>query len=449
MAKTSKDTTTSAAKNEAKVKAATDPVATKNLVRLLNILALLLAIAAFLLQFFAVITHHWKYQVTHLGPLFNATQRVAPAYIYDDSRIDQTYGLYSRDVKVYANNDEQFDVWASTRFPRLQDENEDDLHRCLSQTSTLRGSFLTCAPGISSPGNCHCRRYAHWNAVIFFEVTALILLGLVVLIVSLLTTQYHGLLKPIGILLSFVAFLFLLIGLIILLSYLKRETRSIADSYPYIHSRLGIQVGHRHTAGRSAIVRRQAHETYRAYPLAPGQHSYNETHYQQFSEKTRSWVYFPYANNPANYAPRSQQNYYQQTTAPPPQERLRNAYGPLIEHSRVYESTRACIGWSTVLSILAMILALVLPAILAFSFLKAKTLGSEVRTVTTTTVKTEYVPGPHDVTVETVPLNRPVPTEVVRQGPYDNYGGRQDPVVVRDVVIRDEHPTTTTQTYRT
>lgn len=446
MAKTSKDTTISAAKNEAKAKAANDPVTTKNLIRLLNILALLLAITAFLLQFFAVITHHWKYQVTHLGPLFNATQRIAPAYIYDDSRIDQSYGLYSRDVKVYANNDEQFDVWASTRFPRLHDENEEELHRCLSQTSTLRGSFLTCARGISSPGHCHCRRYAHWNAVIFFEVTALVLLGLVVIIVSLLTTHYHGLLKPIGILLSFLAFLFLLIGLIILLSYLKRETRSIADAYPYVHSRLGIQVGQRHTSGRSAIVRRQVHETYRAYPLAPGQHAYNETHFQQLSEKTRSWVYIPYSSNPANYAPRSQQGYYQQPSATP-QERLRNAYGPLLEHSRVYDSTRACIGWSTVLSILAMILALLLPAILAFSFLKAKSLAPEVRTVTTTTVKTEYVPAPHDVTVETVPLNRPVPTEHVRQGPYDNYGGRQEPVVVRDVIIRDEHPTT--QTYRT
>jgi len=79
-----------------------------------------------------------------------------------------------------------------------------------------------------------------------------------------------------------------------------------------------------------------------------------------------------------------------------------------------------------------------------------KKLGPEVKTVTTTTVKTEYVPVPHDVTVETVPLTRATHTENVRQGPYDNYGGRPEPVVVRDVVIRDDHPTaTTTQTYRT
>lgn len=440
MAKTSKDTT---AKAEAKAKAAADPVATKNLVRLLNILALLLAITAFLLQFFAVITHHWKYQVTHLSPLFNATQRVAPANVYDDSRILQSYGLYARDVKVYANNDEQFRVWASTRFPRL-DDGEEQLYRCLSQTSTLRGSFLTCAPGLSSPGNCHCRRHGQWNAVIFFEVAALVLLGLVVIVVSLLATQYHGLLKPIGILLSFLAFLFLLLGLIILLSHLKRETRSLADAYPYIHSRLATQVGQRYSNIRHSMVRRQAHETYRVYPLAPGQHHYNETHFQQYSQKDQGWVQIPYANNPANYAGRS--SGYSQTAATT-EAPLRNAYGPLVGYNTVYENTDACIGWSTVLSILALILALILPAILALSFLKAKALGPEVRTVTTTTIKTEYVPGPHDVTVETVPLNRPVPTEVVRQAPYDNYGGRQEPVVVRDVIIRDEHPTT--QTYRT
>lgn len=436
MAKTSKDTTTSAAKNEAKIKAAlADPITTKNLVRLLNIIALLLAITAFLLQFFAVITHHWKYQVTHLQPLFNTTQRVAPANIYDDSRIHQTYGLYSRKVKVYANNDEEFKVCASTRFPRL-DNDDEKLHRCLSQTSTLRGTFLTCATGLQSPEDCHCRRYAHWNAVIFFEVTALVLLGLVVIIASLLTTQYHGLLKPIGVLLSLVAFLFLLIGLIIILSYLKRETRSFTDAYSHIHSRLSTQVGRRYTNARPAIVRRQAHETYRAYPLASGQHAYNGTHFQQWSQEQNKWIHIPYANNPANYAPRTQYSHHPTTTSAP----LRNAYGPLIEYSRVYEDTDACIGWSTVLSILAMIIALLLPAVLAFSFLKAKPLGPDVRTVTTTTVKTEYLPGPHDVTVETVPLNRPVPT--------DNYGGRQEQVVVRDVVIRDEHPTTT-QTYRT
>ncbi|CAF4660804.1 unnamed protein product, partial [Rotaria magnacalcarata] len=79
---------------------------------------------------------------------------------------------------------------------------------------------------------------------------------------------------------------------------------------------------------------------------------------------------------------------------------LYNAYGPLVGFNEVFENTRACIGWSTVLSILALILALVVPGILAFSFLSAKKLGPEVKTITTTTVKTEYVPVPQDVNVE-------------------------------------------------
>lgn len=446
MAKKTKDTTASAAKSEAKSKAA-DPAAARNLVRLLNILALLLAITAFLLQFFAVISHHWKHQVTYLDPLFEATNQQAPVNAYDDSRIHQRYGLYSRAVKVYANNDEQLNVWASTRFPRL-DNGEEELHNCLTQASTLRGSLITCSDPLLSPGNCHCRRYPHWNAVIFFEVTALVFLGLVVLIASLLTTHFHGLLKPIGVVLSFLAFLFLLIGLIILLSYLKRETRSIADAYPHVHRRLSTQVGQHYASGHRAIVRRQAHETYRAYELLPGQHAYNDTHYQQFSQQENAWIYVPYSSpNQAAYAPRSQASYTQRPTTQAP---LQSVYGPLVEHSRVYENTRARIGWSTVLSILAMILALLLPLLLGLSWLTAKKLGPDVKTVTTTTsVKTEYVPVPHDVTVETVPLTRGIPTEVVRQGPYDNYGGRQEPVVVRDVLIRDDHPPTTTHTYRT
>ena len=446
MAKKTKDTTTSAAKNEAKTKLA-DPVATRNLARLLNILALLLAITAFLLQLFAVITHHWKHQVTNLDPIFDSTNQQAPANVYDDSRIDQNYGLYSREVKVYANNDEQLDVWASTRFPRL-DNGDDDLYHCSSQTSTLRGSFITCTDRLLSPERCHCRRYAHWNAIIFFEITALVLLGLVVVIASLLTTQYHALLKPIGIALSFLAFLFLLIGLIILISTLKSETRSIADTYPYVHSRLATQVGQRYSNVRHTAVRREAaHETYRAYPLQPGQHPYNETHFQQYSQTDNAWVHIPYSSlAAAAYAPRQQYGSTPRTTT---QTVLRNAYGPAIGYDRVYEHTRAHLSWSAILSILAMISALLLPLILAFSWLTAKKLGPEVKTVTTTTVKTEYVPVPHDVTVETVPLTRPVATEIGRQGPYDNYGGRQEPVVVRDVVIRDEHHPTTTQTYRT
>jgi len=234
----SKDTTASAAKTGAKTGAHVDPDKARNLVRLLNILALLLAITAFLLQLFAVLTHAWKYQVTNVNPILDRTNTYAP----DDSRIDQSYGLFSRNVKVYSNNDEQLDVCASTRFPRV-DNGEEEFHRCLSQTSTLRGSLLTCNARLNSPDTCHCRRYPHWNAVIFFEIAALVLLGLVVVVVSLLTTQYRHLLKLAGAALAFLAFLFLLIGLIILLGFLKRETRSIADSYPYVHSRLASQVG--------------------------------------------------------------------------------------------------------------------------------------------------------------------------------------------------------------
>jgi hypothetical protein len=433
MAKKTKDTTATSAK----VKASADPVATRNLVRLLNILALLLAITAFLLQFFAVITTHWKYQTTNLQPILSSNDYRVPANVHEDSRIDQNYGLLRRGVKVYANNDEQLSVWASTRFPRL-DNGEEDLHACLSQTHTLRGSLLTCANRLGSSEHCHCRRYPHWNAVIFFEITALVLLGLVVVIAALLTTQYHGLLKPIGVALSFVAFLFLLLGLILLLSYLKRETRTIADSYPHVQPRLANQLGagQRYSSVLHKVVRRQTHETYRAYPLLPGQHPYNDTHFQQYSEKEQTWIYTPYSsvNTGAAYASRSQSGTTARTTTAAP---LYNQYGPLVGYDRVYENTRACIGWSTVLSIIAMIIALLLPLILAFSWLTAKKLGPEVKTVTTTTVKTEYVPVPHDVTVETVPLARPVHVE----------HGRQEPTIVRDVVIRDDHPTT--QTYRT
>lgn len=448
MAKKSKDTTATAAKKEAKAKAPADPAATKNLVRLLNILALLLAILAFLLQFFAVITHHWKYQITNLQPLLSPADRPVVAHVADDSRIHQTYGLYSRDVKVYSNNDEQLDVWSSTRFPRL-DNDDADLNQCLAQTSTLRGALLTCNSRLNSPGVCHCRRYPYWNAVIFFEVTALVLLGLVVFVSALLTTQYSALLKLAGLALAFLAFLFLLIGLILILSYLKRETRTIADTYPHIYSRFANQVNHRYPTVLHKAVRRQAHETYRAYSLGPNQHPHNQTHFQQYSEPAAAWIYVPYSSLAAtNYAPRQQQGSTQRTTTPVP---LRNAYGPLIGYDQVYDSTHAGISWSTVLSILALILSLLIPAILAFSWLTGKKLAPEVKTVTTTTVRTEYVPVPQEVTVETVPLNRPTATETVRQGTYDNYGGQQQPVVVHDVVIRGDQPaaTTTAQSYRT
>ncbi len=442
MAKKSKDTTASAGKTGARTGASGDPTTARNLIRLLNILALLLAITAFLLQFFAVLTHAWKYQTTHLQPLLAANDRSAQG-VPEDSRLDQSYGLFSRGVKVYANNDEQLNTWASTRFPRV-DNGDDDLHQCLSQTNSLRGSILACNNRLRNTEQCHCRRYPHWNAIIFFEITALVLLGLVVVIASLLTTQYHGLLKQVGAALAFLAFLFLLIGLILILSTLKRETRTIADAYPHDHARLVSQVNQRqrYPTVLHQAIRRQAHETYRAYSLSPGQHPYNDTHFQQYSEQDNAWVYLPYTSlRGTAYAPRQQSATQRTTTGRP----LRSNYGPVLGYDQVYEHTRARIGWSTVLSILSLIPALLLPALLGYSWMTGKKLGPENKTVTTTTtsVKTEYVPVPQDVTVETVPLNRPTGVDAIRQGPYDTHGVRQGETGHRD------DQATTIQTHRT
>jgi flagellar basal body-associated protein FliL len=429
MAKKTKDATASAAKKEAKAKAPLNPAATQHLITLLNILILLLAIAAFILQLFAVLTHSWKYQITNLQPLLAPKDRPIQAHVPDDSRIYQRYGLYTRDVKVYANNDQQLGIWSNTLFPRL-DNGHGDLNQCLSQTSTLRASLLVCSKHINSPGQCHCRRYPHWNAIIFFEIAALILLGLVVVISALLSTQYHGLLKPVGVALSFLAFLFLLIGLILILSYLKRETRTIAEAYPHVHSKIATQLNQRHQTVLHKAVRRQAHETYRAYSLSPGQHPYNQTHFQQYSEKDTAWVYIPYSSlSAAAYAPYSQGAATQRTTTGLP---LRNEYGPLIGEDQVFENTKAGIGFSTVLSIIALILSLLLPLILAFSWLTAKkldpTTGKTQKTETTTTIRTEYIPVPLEATAETVPLNQT--NETIRQEPV--------------VVIHGDQPATTT-----
>jgi hypothetical protein len=422
MAKKSKDTTASVAKTEKKVKAPANPAALQNLVGLLNIILLLLAITAFLLQFFAVVSHAWKYQDTNLQPILSPTDAPVQAYASSDSHIHQSYGLLTRTVKLYAHNDEQLHVWATTRFPRL-DNGDGDLNLCLSQTSTLRGSLLTCNKNLKSPETCHCRRYPYWNAVIFFEIAALVLLGLVIVVAVLLKTQYHELLKLIGVALSVLAFIFILVGLILLLSYLKRETRTIADTYPHIYSRLGNQISKRYQTVLHKAVRREVHETYRAYSLQPGQHPYNQTHFQQYSEQQNAWVYIPYSSlSSSAYAPRSQSGTQQTTTKRP----SHNAYGPLIGYDEVYENTTAWIGWSAVLSILAGILSLLLPLIFAYSWLTGKQLGPDVKTVTTTTVKTEYVPVPTDVTIESVPLNQPT--------------------VVHDVVIGSDQPTTTHHT---
>ena len=251
----------------------------------------------------------------------------------------------------------------------------------------------------------------------------MILLGLAVVAIALFTTQWKQLLKLAGAGLAFLAFLFLLIGVILILSHLKRETLTIADTYPHIYSRLANQVGKRYQSTLHKVARREAHETYRAYSLLPGQHPYNTTHFQQYSQEQNAWIYLPYTSLAnTNYAPHSASS--QTTTTPRP---LRNAYGPLIYENDVFGSTRACIGYSTILSILATILALLLPAILAFSFLQAKTLGPKTTTTTTTatTVETTYIPVPQDVSGETIPLNQTT------------------------VVVREEQPVVTTTTTST
>ena len=460
-------------KKEPKPAARPDPEKTKNLLRLLHILSLLLAIAAFLLQLFAVLSHHWKWQSTSLRPLMTPSYHYARPNVYEDSRLEQNYGLYSRDVKLYANNDQQLDVWSSTRFPRL-DEDESSLSHCLGQTSTLRGAFLTCSKSVVSPDYCHCRRYAYWKWVIFFEIFALILLGLALLLTALQTTHLQGILKPAAAGLALLAFISLLIGLILILSHLKRETRSIADTYPHLHQRYADKLNIVHDPNRArqydnsllrrALVRRQSHETYRVYSLLPGQHAYNDTHYQEYSEQARSWVYKPYtglqpsapylaapaprARGPSTPAPR------RNTTTTPPF----NEYGPVMGYDQVFDHTRAGPGWSTVLSIIAMILSLLLPLLLIFSWLtqkKAKPEPHPEPAEVKVPLKTEFVPTPQEVVIEPVPPVRVIPTDYsasrpigealvtaqhVRQGPYDNYGVRLPPTEVRDVIISGEHP---------
>jgi hypothetical protein len=375
------------AKADAKkqAKGPVDPAATRNLIQLLNILALLLAIGTFLLQLFAVLSHHWKWQTTDLHAIMTPTYHYSQPNVHEDSRLDQHYGLYSRDVKVYANNDEQLDLWASTRFPRV-DDGEENLHHCLSQTSTLRGAFLTCSNGVVSPELCHCRRYVYWNWVIFFEIVALILLGIVVFVVALSTTQYGSILKLAAAGLALLAFIFLLVGLILILTHLKRETHSFADAYPHIRQRLSDKLGivrnqyrraQRNPSFLGRAVRRQTLEHYRAYPLSLGQHPYNDTHFQEYSEQARAWVQKPYTSIVASvpYSPLSQQregayvaSAKRNTTTTP----VYSQYGPLLGYDQVFDNTHVGIGWSTILSILATILSLLLPLILLYSWLTGK-----------------------------------------------------------------------------
>jgi len=482
MAKKTKDAAATA-KKEVKPKKPADPNANKNLIHLLNILALLLAVIAFLLQLFAVLSHHWKWQTTNLHQVISPTSYYAAPNVYEDSLLDQHYGLYSRNVRVYANNDEQLAVTASTRFPRI-DDGEENFHHCLSQTSTLRAVFLTCSNRVVSPGLCHCRRYVYWNFVIAFEIIALILLGIAVFLTALLTTQFHGIIKPAAAGLALLAFILLLLGLILILAHLKRETRSFADAYPHVHQRVANQIGtvqdqynaeiQNPTVLHRAVRRRAVHrretlykpvDHYRAYPLLPGQHPYNDTHFQEYSEQARAWVYLPYTSiiPPVAYAALAKQGQGgsavdatpSTTTAPP-----FNQYGPAIGYDAVFQSTRAGIGWSTILSIIALVLALILALILIFSWLTGKKLVSNVKTITQT-VQVEYALLPQQdvnvesttnvsaptVTVKPIPVNyspdRPigdaiVTTRNVPQGPYDSQSGVPEAVIVHDVIIRDE-----------
>lgn len=420
MGKKNKDTTASPAK-EAKAKTPANPITTKNFIHLLNILALLLAITAFVLQFFAVISHHWKWQKIDLHALLNLEHRPVQMHIFDDARIEQNYGLFARDIKVYGNNDQQLDITTCTRFPR-PDSGEDDYGKCLSKATSFQSLLLTCSGRMGTSEACHCRRYPHWNAIIFFEVTALILLGLVVFVSALLSTEFSRLLKLIGAALSFLAFLFLLIGLILLLSYLKRETHTLADVYPHAYMKIANQVGRPWSNVAHKLVRREAQSTYRAYSLLPGQYPHNDTHFQQYSEQSRSWIYVPYTslvNRP--YEPRSQNAATQPTTTSAP---LYNQYGPLAGYNEVFDHTSAWIGCSAVLSIFAMIFALLVPLLLAFSFLKGQQIGSEAKTITTTTVRTEYIAVPQDSVTETAPLTRSTVAEESRQ---------------EHTIIREEH----------
>lgn len=462
MAKKTKEATVT---KKTKVVTPVDPVKTGNLLRLVSLLAVLLAIAAFLLQLFAVLTHQWKWQTTYLHPLVSSSDNhYAQPTVYDDSVLQQVYGLYSRNVKVYANNDEQFDVTASTRFPRV-DDGEENLHYCLSQTSTLRGAFLTCSEQVNSPEQCHCRRYPYWKWVIFFEIAALVLLGLVVFLAALQPTSLGDKLRPVAAGLAFLAFLFLLIGLILILSYLKRETRSFADAYPHINRRVTDQVAtvyhanQVHNSKLRHILRRRSQEFYRAYPLLPGQHPYNDTHFQEYSDEERSWVYRAYTSINPNLPAISKDGdpaplVSEDTTTLAP---LYNPYGPAIGYEQVYGATRAGIGPSTVLSILALVVSLLVPLLLAFALLTAKKLAPS-----TTVTKKDYVTVPLNppeeptatttkettttTVVRTIPKDldpeRPigdaiVTTKNVPPGQFSTAVTVDEPVIFKDVVIAD------------
>lgn len=436
MAKKDKDPAAAAAKKpakvkepkkkEVKVKAPPDPIKTRNFIRLLNLLALILAIAAFLLQLFAVLSHHWKWQTTDLHTVIEPSIRSGSSNLPDHALLDQHYGLFSREVKLLADNDEQLDVFTSTRFPRV-DDGDDDLHQCLSQTSTLRGAFLTCSSRIPAPTQCHCRRYVYWNVVIVFEILSLVFLGLVVILAVLLATHLQDLLKFAAAGLALLAFILLLIGLILILSHLKRETRSFADAYPHIYRRLtsifsSSQPSNRGSPSLESALRlpgryRRA-DVYRVYSLGAGQYPHNETHFVEFSNEIRDWVYKAYATSGkavpyAQASPKGQVPPVATASAPAPQ--LYSGYGPLLGYDRVFDTTRAGIGWSTILSIVAMVLALVVALLLVLSALQAKSLAPK-KVDSKTSPSTAYVPLAGEPPVEETVV-KIIPSEYDSQRP--------------------------------
>ena len=449
-----------------KTKTPKDPEETKNILRLLSVLAVLLATTAFLLQLFAVISHHWKWQETKLHPIISDNYRFPQPNVYEDSRMNQNYGLFSRRVKLYANNDILLHVRGSTRFPRL-DDGEGPLHQCLSRTPTLRSIFKTCSREIASPKECHCRRHLYWNAVIVLEILALILLGIVQFLAALLTTQRQNPLKLAAAAVSFLAFLLLLAGLILILSYRKREICSFADAYPHIYHRLVNRflnrtpnVPHSSSILRQ-VVRRQVQSAHKGYTLASNQYPFNDTHFLEYLHKEHAWIFKPYSliTPPITHKPLSKRRIAETTdsmdtvTAAPVFRR----YGPPLNYKKVFENTSAGIGWSTFLSILAMILSLLLLLIFAFSWLQGKPLTQKVKKVTVTTAETEYTPALEEAATEVAKgvesstispdddaqqhlLSSVVTTEDIGQGSNDSPGIQTESIVVQDVVIRDGQP---------
>jgi hypothetical protein len=255
----------------------------------------------------------------------------------------------------------------------------------------------------------------------------------------------------------------------------------LADAYPHVHQLVSDKLGIVHDQYRGKqrypspsvlrrAIRRQAdlHDSpdhYRAYPLLPGQHPFNETHFTEYSEAEKKWVYTPYKdiNVPVAYAALSQPDKVfpqppdgsypvpskQDTTTTQPY----NPYGPALGYDTVYNHTRAGIGWSTVLSIIALILALLLALVLIFSWLTDKKLSPNKKTVTKTVkTTTEYVVVPQEeVTVQTEPKS--IPTTYSSDRPAGDAlvtthhppGAQSERVIVHDVIVPSESAVTTQQ----